>query len=397
MDPAQPENPSADPPPPLPPPPLPAEPWSPENAAAVPVAPVAPAASLAVTALPDPIPSPPPPLSARYEQWLMANLAPLGVIVFSLAIVIALGPYIDTKMYAKAAAEAAALPNPERPQRVTWPNLGVLCLLCLMSVYFFKPEARRWVKQFTPRALPAFRVMDLLALLIGSKAVATLLVLASQRMQFLSAATGHISTLATEMILGDIIFLSVVVLAIWLSRVRAGGPKGSLGVWPFWTLIQGERSVFKDMTLGVLCYPVFFLGLSFLGPLGYEVAEFFGQHPKQHPLLLALKQHLQPWELAVFVVSSTLGAAFFEELMFRGVLYNGLRRYFGAWFGAMLAVLLFAVMHPVGDWLGIFFLGMILTWLYDKTGRLVASMTLHLLNNTLAVLFTLYQQGHFPK
>ncbi len=293
-------------------------------------------------------------------------------------------------------------PGMEKPMRVTWPNLGVICLVGLVLMYIFTPDARRWFKQYTPRPLPALKILDLLALLASSRAVALLLVVIAQRAKIpLLAAGSEKAILAAEMILGDAIFLAVVFLAIWLARQRVGGPHGSMGVWPFWKLVNTERSVLNDIVLGAACYPVFFLlGNLFFVPLGHELAEYFGYNPKPHPLLLALREQLQPWELVVFVLSATIGAAFFEELIFRGVLYNGLRRYVGPWLGGAAAALVFATLHPVGDWLGIFFLGMMLTWLYDKTGRLVSSMTLHFINNSVAVIATLsleYLQRYLKK
>jgi membrane protease YdiL (CAAX protease family) len=91
---------------------------------------------------------------------------------------------------------------------------------------------------------------------------------------------------------------------------------------------------------------------------------------------------------------AVLSAPFFEELIFRGVLYNVLRRYLGGLAGAIVAAFIFSISHGIGSQiLGLWVLGLMMTWLYERTGRLVASMTFHCINNAMAMgsLFSMMQ------
>jgi membrane protease YdiL (CAAX protease family) len=330
-----------------------------------------------------------------FDRWLLNNMTPLVVILVSLSILIVLNvvPHTPTDVKPDPEPTSTISPDLEKPVRITGYNPGMVLGLGLVLAYFFIPEVRRWFKRFTPRLLPSLNGLDLLAAFAASQAAASLL-LTIARTAGIRKFTGDAIAprLAAGLVIEDAALLAALVIAIWLAR-RRSGKLGSGGLWPFWTLASEERSIWQDIVLGASCYPIFFMvGYLFFVPLGRELVEFFGFHPKPHPLLTALQEPLKGWVLVVFFISATAGAAFFEELLFRGMLYNVLRRYLGAAAGAGLAALIFAMLHPMGDWLGIFFLGLLLTWLYDRTGRLVASMTLHAINNTVAMIATLVYQ-----
>jgi membrane protease YdiL (CAAX protease family) len=95
---------------------------------------------------------------------------------------------------------------------------------------------------------------------------------------------------------------------------------------------------------------------------------------------------------AAFLMYSSLFAAlvgpFIEELFFRGFMYAALRKYAGV-FGAMaLTSAVFAALHThIVGFLPIMLLGMVLAYLYEKTGTLVAPITVHMMHNFSMVLF----------
>jgi membrane protease YdiL (CAAX protease family) len=121
-----------------------------------------------------------------------------------------------------------------------------------------------------------------------------------------------------------------------------------------------------------------------------------------HPIGPILMQADWWGVLQVLLLASVL-APFVEETMFRGVLYRHLRDASARLGGAVSALLsaagvsfVFAVIHPQG-WLGVpvlmtlaFSFALVREWRWS----LAASMTMHALNNTLAVLFvTLATRG----
>ena len=68
-----------------------------------------------------------------------------------------------------------------------------------------------------------------------------------------------------------------------------------------------------------------------------------------------------------------------------------MRNSFGPWRSMIYSSLLFAALHQsLVAFLPIFFLAMVLAYLYEKTGSLWPSITLHIANNTIATLFAIF-------
>lgn len=91
--------------------------------------------------------------------------------------------------------------------------------------------------------------------------------------------------------------------------------------------------------------------------------------------------------------------AVIEEVAFRGVLYGWFRSSIGPTVAVLLSSLVFALVHirfiNPGGWAGIsatlqvMLGGILLTWLYEKSGSLWPSIYLHCVNNVIGVLQTL--------
>lgn len=93
------------------------------------------------------------------------------------------------------------------------------------------------------------------------------------------------------------------------------------------------------------------------------------------------------WFLANVVVLAVLPAVF-EELIYRGMLLNGLRK-FGDGFAIVVSSLLFSLAHgsPVQT-IYQFVLGMVFAFIVVKTGSVILSMITHFLNNFTVVLIS---------
>jgi membrane protease YdiL (CAAX protease family) len=139
-----------------------------------------------------------------------------------------------------------------------------------------------------------------------------------------------------------------------------------------------------------------------LGDAGARRLSFSPDQGPSHPIGPILMQGDWGTVLQVLLLASVL-APFVEETMFRGFLYRHLRDA-SARLGGAVSVLLsaaavsfvFAVIHPQG-WLGVpVLMTLALSFALVREWRrsLAASMTMHALNNTLAVLFvTLATRG----
>ena len=75
-----------------------------------------------------------------------------------------------------------------------------------------------------------------------------------------------------------------------------------------------------------------------------------------------------------------------EETFFRGFLYNALKKQWGMRWAMVTSGIFFALLHA--NWVGflpIALLGITLAYVYELTGTLVASITLHALHNALVM------------
>jgi len=112
--------------------------------------------------------------------------------------------------------------------------------------------------------------------------------------------------------------------------------------------------------------------------------------------------HLKPDEVQVHVLRATQGAMivgfaflacvaapFFEEVVFRGFLFNAILRYVPAWAAVMLSAVLFGFAHfqpgNAGAILPLAAGGAVLATVYYRTGSLIASMITHATFNAFTV------------
>jgi len=84
----------------------------------------------------------------------------------------------------------------------------------------------------------------------------------------------------------------------------------------------------------------------------------------------------------------SVAAPFFEELFFRGLLFNSLRSKWGVATGVVISAIVFAVLHPLPfSFLPIFVLGSGLAVTYYQRGSLLSGMVFHGLHNGLVTIF----------
>jgi membrane protease YdiL (CAAX protease family) len=93
-------------------------------------------------------------------------------------------------------------------------------------------------------------------------------------------------------------------------------------------------------------------------------------------------------DAALAVISAVVAAPFFEEVIFRGLLFATFRRRFGLVVSALASALIFAVAHGYG-WVGlvsVLWSGVLWAWSYERTRSLVPGMLAHAAVNLLATL-----------
>ncbi len=91
---------------------------------------------------------------------------------------------------------------------------------------------------------------------------------------------------------------------------------------------------------------------------------------------------------AIVAVLAVVVAPVAEETFFRGFILSGIGKRFGYAWGIVVSALLFSIAHmQLGAFLPIFILGILLAWLYVKTGSIWPCILTHFAYNSIAMLF----------
>jgi len=96
-----------------------------------------------------------------------------------------------------------------------------------------------------------------------------------------------------------------------------------------------------------------------------------------------------PLTFAVYLLLVGIVAPVVEETIFRGFVYAGLRRTMTVPAAALASALVFAAAHvavPVGGLLAITLIGVVLAYLYERSGSLIAPMVTHAMYNSFVLL-----------
>ena len=106
-----------------------------------------------------------------------------------------------------------------------------------------------------------------------------------------------------------------------------------------------------------------------------------------------LERHNTLWEgsaLVSFLSVALLGPVA-EEVFFRGLIYNELKKAMRPLIAGGISAAVFGMVHGAAVWMLVGFLaGVALAWIYERTGSLWASILVHITNNTLAQLTTYF-------
>ena len=181
---------------------------------------------------------------------------------------------------------------------------------------------------------------------------------------------------------GSLLFLPLVLLGAHML-FRHGLARG-MGLTP--------RRWFVDTVRGVLALLAVYPICALLSSVGESLVPIRMQ--QSHPILLLLRGASVSvgWKLLAVGVACLL-APLVEEVLYRGFLQTALRRYFRSrWPAIFIASAIFALVHVdretgagLNTTLPLFALYVALGYNYERTGRLWASILIHVLFNAINV------------
>ena len=144
----------------------------------------------------------------------------------------------------------------------------------------------------------------------------------------------------------------------------------------------------NDVKFGLKHY---FIVLPFIVLAGFAVdfiSRIFGISLEQQEILKRVLEEESLGVLTFMFFFGILAAPVIEELLFRGFIQPAVRNSFGKLKAIFISGLLFAIVHlNAYVFLQIFILGLLLAYLYEKTGSLIAPITIHIFHNTATLAF----------
>ncbi len=146
------------------------------------------------------------------------------------------------------------------------------------------------------------------------------------------------------------------------------------------------KNIFRNISYGLIayiaCVPIF-LAVTFFVFLVVKVTGYVPQ--KQYVVEMFLKEENPTLLIYSSVFASILGPIV-EEIFFRGFMYNAVKKLTGVFWAVVLVSAVFAALHTnVVGFLPIMVLGLVLTYMYEKTGSLIPSITIHIAHNAAMV------------
>lgn len=154
------------------------------------------------------------------------------------------------------------------------------------------------------------------------------------------------------------------------------------------------KSVVRNILFGLAAYwgfiPLYFLLL--VGIMG--IMKLIGYEPPVQTIAQIVYEEDNQRLVFAFGVFIAILGPIFEEILFRGFVYQALRKRWGFWRGLIAVSVIFAVLHA--HWVAlvpIFALSVVLTLVFEATGSLIPSMMLHMTHNLLALTVLLAVKG----
>lgn len=120
-----------------------------------------------------------------------------------------------------------------------------------------------------------------------------------------------------------------------------------------------------------LLYPIITLFDSFLGKLGFTASDF------SYPLTAQ--------NYFISVLSFVILPAVCEEILFRGVILKGFKKY-GKWFSIIMTAVFFTIFHmSINQFVYPLFMGLLLAGIMYKENNIIYCIVVHLINNFIAL------------
>ncbi len=146
----------------------------------------------------------------------------------------------------------------------------------------------------------------------------------------------------------------------------------------------------REIWIGVKAYFAALPSFMVIVLLLMLISNLFHYEPSAHPLvgIFIEEGERAPWLITLSLFLACILGPIVEEIFFRGFLYPAIRKHVGIGWASVSTAALFALIHENAfAFLPVFFLGLVLSYLYEKRGNLVACASLHIIHNSVFIFY----------
>ena len=150
----------------------------------------------------------------------------------------------------------------------------------------------------------------------------------------------------------------------------------------------------RDTLTAVVTYTMTMPVLLLAAQVSSELLRNF--HTPVHPVDLIILNTQDGFTRMLVLLQAAVGAPIVEELMFRGLLFQGLRERWGVWLAAILSSAVFALSHNTlpGGFLQLWTLGFVFAMVCHRNRSIFPNVLMHAIHNGLVslVMFAVFSQ-----
>ena len=151
------------------------------------------------------------------------------------------------------------------------------------------------------------------------------------------------------------------------------------------------KKFLSNVKYGIVSYVGLIPSLALVMFLTMIALKMFNIPIEPQPVVVILEEEKHIPSLIYLCLFAGLFGPFMEEIFFRGFVYGVLKKKLGIFRGIIISALFFACIHAnLASFFPIMCLGILLAYLYEKTGSLIPSITVHVIHNSIMLTFALF-------
>jgi hypothetical protein len=241
-------------------------------------------------------------------------------------------------------------------------SIGLGAILCLLGALFFL--VRPWPTENLMRRLAALLVFFYGGVSLGA---------------WLYKLAGPPANSVWQLVFAAVSFQGAALLLVWdFLREHETGSRQAFGLRRF-----SGRAIVLGLVSALLFLPVGW-GLQQLSNFVLTHLPGLYLNPVEQQSVQTLRAAALPTERLALALVTILLAPVAEEILFRGILYPWIKQIGFPRLALWVSSIVFALVHMnMVTFLPLLCLALVLAWLYEFTGNLLASITAHALFNAL--------------